>query len=90
MELIKDDVQFYEKKIAILPFYENGICNECGSPVEYKDEILAVEIKDTEKWVIFVPLTQLKCPWCKCPVKSMLIWKNLDVTEELAELRKEK
>ena len=90
MELIKDKDQLYENKIAILPHYGDGICHECNSPVEYSSEIWVVEIKNTEKWIIFVPLTQLRCPWCDCPINSMLIWKNLDVTEELVKLEKDK
>ena len=90
MELVKDEIQPYEKKLALLPFYENGMCHECNSPVEYHNEILAITIQDTQKWTVFAPLTLLKCPWCKCRMKSILIWKDLDITKELAELGKEK
>ena len=90
MEFIKDADQLYENKIVILPNYESGICHECNSPVEYSDKIWAVTIKDTEKWVVFAPLTLLKCPWCDCRIKSIAIWKDLDITAELAELGKDK
>ena len=90
MEMIKDEDQLYENRLAILPYYENGICHECNSPIEYNGEILTVMIKDTEKWSIFAPLTLLKCPWCDCRIKSIAIWKDLDITAELAELEKDK
>ena len=90
MELIKDEDQLYENKIVILPFYNNGICHECNSPVEYGSEIWAVTIQDKEKWSVYAPLTMLKCPWCEARIKSILIWKNLEVTSEFETIGKEK
>ena len=89
MELVKDDIQPYEEKIVIIPFYENGICHVCNSPVEYKDKIWAVTVQNQERWSVFMPLTMLKCPWCNSLIKTILIWKDLDITEELAKLEKE-
>ena len=90
MELIKDEDQLYENKIVILPFYNNGVCHECNSPVEYDNEIWAVTIQDKERWSIYVPLTMLKCPWCEARIKSILIWKDLEVTSEFETIGKEK
>jgi len=90
MEMIKDEDQLYENKLAILPYYENGICHICNSPIEYHDKILVTTIRDTEKWTVFVPLTMLKCPWCEARIKSILIWKDLEVTSEFETIGKEK
>ena len=90
MEMTKDEVQPYEKKLAILPYYENGMCHICGSPVEYHSEILTIEIQNTEKWAVYAPLTMLKCPWCEARIKSILIWKDLEVTSEFGTIGKEK
>ena len=90
MELVKDEVQLYENGLTILPCYENGICHECGSPVEYDDKILAVLVREVEKSVVFIPLTALRCPWCEARIKSILIWKDLEVTSEFETIEKEK
>jgi hypothetical protein len=86
MKLIKDEVQTFEGKMGYIEDY-NGVCHICNSPIEYYDRILVVNLYEDTKMYIFAPLTILTCPNCNSKIESMLVYKDMEITQELLSLK---
>jgi hypothetical protein len=82
MKIIKET----SRKVGTIDGY-TGWCNSCGTLVEYSERLIVIEIADDEEKVTLVPVDRLVCPECNKELITIYIYKNLEVTEELAKLR---
>ncbi len=70
-------------KIVYLPTGYDGVCHSCNSPVSYQEKIVVKIIKETDAVVLFECLDDMVCPHCLKPIISILIYKSLEVSQEL-------
>jgi hypothetical protein len=63
-----------------------GVCHDCNSPQTYSGVIIAIVLQDTADYVRIVPVDVFTCGTCGEYVKTMMIYKNLEVTKELSKL----
>lgn len=81
MDLIKKT----NRKIGRLDHYD-GICGGCGTPLTYDGELIVVTILDNDEKLLLVPIDTIACPCCSRDILVITLWKNLDVSKELAHL----
>ncbi len=66
----------------------NGSCVSCGVDHEYPEEgIVVIKFFEDEGRTIFVPVDTLECPSCGKSIDRIIVYKSLDITEELASLK---
>ena len=63
-----------------------GICHACNSPVAYDDEMLVVEVINTDAYWIAVPIDSYECPHCGTHIETIRVYKSLEVTKELSRV----
>lgn len=89
MLLIKDEKQWWNiTKVRTLTGY-TGVCNNCGTPVEYPDPFEAMIIKQDYNMDVLFPLIHFKCPSCLKNIEIIYRYNSMDVTAELNMLKKE-
>jgi hypothetical protein len=89
MLLIKDDKQWWDiTKVRTLVGYV-GVCDGCGTPLEYPDAFEAIIIKEEYNMDILVPLVNFHCPSCKQPINCIRRWNSMNITAEFNMLKKE-
>jgi hypothetical protein len=66
-----------------------GSCDNCGVDLEYFQEFVVVRVFDDDLRMIVVPVDSFSCPACKKDIGRFIIYKSLDITEELNSLRKD-
>ena len=89
MLLVKDDNQWWDiTKVRTLKGY-TGVCDNCGTPVEYPDAFEAIIIKEEYNVDTLMPLIHFHCPGCSISFKYIRRWNSMDVSTELNMLKKE-
>ena len=83
MKIIKET----SRKIGTIQTYR-GVCDSCGTPVEYNDELVVIEIDSTEEKYVFVPVDCLVCPECSKQIHVIYVYKSMDISGEIAGLAK--
>ncbi len=63
-----------------------GVCHDCNSPVAYDEEMLVIEIAETNEYWLGVPVDAYECPYCSKPVSMMKVYKSLEVSKELSKV----
>lgn len=81
MKIIRETI----RKVGKIDDYR-GICDGCGTPVECDEELIVIEVADLEDRVILCPADRLVCPHCSRELVTINIYKNMDVSGELARL----
>lgn len=86
MLLIKEDDQWWNiDKVRILKDYI-GVCDSCGTPLEYSDQFEALLLEEQYNMDILVPLTRFHCPACLHPIQLIHLWNSLNVSSEFEML----
>ena len=89
MLLIKDDKQWWDiTKVRTLKGWM-GVCDNCGTPLEYPDAFEAIIIKQEYNVDILYPLVNFHCPSCLHPIKLFRLWNSMNVSAELEMINKE-
>jgi hypothetical protein len=89
MLLIKDDDQWWDiTKVRTLENYM-GICNSCGTPLEYPGTFEAIIVKQEYNMDVLAPLIHFHCPSCLHPIKLFYRWNSMNVSTEFNMLNKE-
>lgn len=88
MKLIKEKEQWWPEKVRTIKGYA-GICEVCGTPVEYPEPLEVILAKEDDSAVYFLPLIKLRCPQCDVLITAIRIWKNLEISAELKTLVKQ-
>ena len=83
MKIIKET----SRNIGTIQTYR-GVCDSCGTPVEYESELTVIEIDSTEEKYVFVPVDCLVCPECSKQIQVIYVYKNMDISGEIARLVK--
>ena len=63
-----------------------GVCHGCNSPIYYDGEMIVIEIENTIEYIRVVPVNIYECSFCGEIMRVVKIYKNLDISKELAEL----
>lgn len=84
MNIIKET----NRRVVKMMGYQ-GVCDGCGTPITYDDELLVIEVPDMEndERVVVVPIDILVCPSCRHTIQAIRIWKNLEITSELEGIK---
>lgn len=85
MELVREINPVWERRIYTLEKY-SGICDGCGSPVEYMHPFEAIKVFETQEKAIFFPLDTFYCPSCKGTISSVRIFRTFEVSKEFESL----
>ena len=64
----------------------SGVCHECNSPQTYGGEITVIVVEETQDTFHAIPIDALTCGHCGEFVKTMKVYKSLDVTKELSKV----
>lgn len=66
----------------------HGVCDGCGVQLDYVGDLVIIVISTSTELDIMVPIDRLSCPSCYKELATMRIYKNLEVTKELENLKK--
>lgn len=89
MLLVKEANQWWDiTKIRTLKGYA-GVCDNCGTPIEYPDEFQAAIVQELYNKDVLYSLTRFHCPSCLLPIRFFNCWRSLDISSELNMLNKE-
>lgn len=78
-----------ETSFKVVGMYNyNGVCDACQTPIEYLDELIIIVVQESEKVDVVIPVDRLVCPNCLKEIRTMTIYKDMDITQELKELKK--
>lgn len=78
MKLIKET----NRIVGTIRGYD-GVCDGCGTPLTYDDELIVIEILNMPDKVLLVPVDRIICPHCNLELSIIKMWKSLEVSEEL-------
>ncbi len=80
MEILKR-----ERKIVKHKGY-GGVCENCGVAVT-ADELMGVELFRNDILSISFPFDELYCPNCYTHIYFIKVWKSLNVTSEIQQVK---
>lgn len=83
MNIIKET----DRKIGTLQEY-HGACDGCQVDLEYIGELVVIEVENTDDVVSLCPKDTLVCPNCNHQIALLRLYKNLDITAALSEIKK--
>ena len=87
MEMTMQIVKETSRKVVGMHNY-TGICDSCGTPIEYEDELIVIIVDESPEMDVVVCVDQIVCPACRHEIIRMKVYKNLEITEELSSLEK--
>jgi len=65
----------------------NGVCDSCGAPVEFLEPLVAIVVQDEGNYMKLVPVDRFSCPSCFKTLETINVYRSLDISEELAQVK---
>ena len=80
MKLLKET----NRRVVSMAHYR-GVCDGCGSPFEYEEDLIVVLVFESPEKDIVAPIDDLRCPYCDAFVNRMTVYHNMDISQELGK-----